>query len=253
MQNEQTRKPRNSNRIKPRKVHFHYENGNDNEYNNDIFNRNKLAFNMENELTFNMEANISKDKDIRSKDLDVNVNNDSVNNDSVNKTIYRYKFKEDTLSELYTFAKIHEFDDRPDFKTAWEEWLDENNDLVKEEAVRLTDLGYSGNIINKMYISVRYYLRKKTTEKREPRKRRNYTGLTRLLLDSMDNHIKESIKDVHYKPSNGFNDYCINNEELLKMEMETVMEKYNSSSITDEIKAKIKKTYKNRYFMLQNK
>ena len=37
--------------------------------------------------------------------------------------IYRYKFTEHFMEELYEFSKIHQYDARKDFKEAWKIWI----------------------------------------------------------------------------------------------------------------------------------
>ena len=168
-----------------------------------------------------------------------------------NLNIYRYKFTDEIIIEIHDFAKIHQFDERKDFKDAWNNWIIENDSLISTEVQRLIELGYEGDVIDKMYKSARYYFRKKTTEKKEPNKRRNYIGLQKELLESMDNHIKNNIKNEDYKPSIGFDNFCKENLNLLKIEINKLIH-FNITD-TQEIKNKIKKTYKNRYFMVINK
>lgn len=165
-----------------------------------------------------------------------------------NYNIFRFKFTEDFTSELYKFSKIHQYDHRKDFKEAWELWIEDNDGLVSEEVRRLTNIGYDGDILDKMFKSARYYFRKKSTEKKAPATRRVYVGLNKDLLDSMDEHIKTNIVNDDYKPSDGFDEFCKQNIELLKQEVQNLC----NSGITDsnEIKQKIKKTYKNRYFLI---
>jgi hypothetical protein len=165
--------------------------------------------------------------------------------------IYRYKFSDGFIEELYKFSKIHQYDKRKDFKDAWELWLDTNSTLILEESTRLSDLGYDGDILNKMFTSARYYFRKKGTEKKEPRIRCTYVGIQKELLDAMDNHITLNLNKSSYKPSTGFVEFCKEHIELLKQEIELLI-KFNVVS-PDEIKNKVKKTYKNRYFMIINK
>lgn len=176
---------------------------------------------------------------------------DVTNTDSTNINIYRYKFKETFTKELYRFSKIHQYDHRKDFKESWNIWVEDNDEIVSEEVTRLTNLGYNGNVLDKMFKSGRYYFRKKSTEKKEPRERRKYNGVQKEFLDSMDKHIETNIKSTDYKPSDGFELYCNINTDLLKEEIKRLME----GGITDmkEIQAKIKKTYKNRYFLFINK
>ena len=180
-----------------------------------------------------------------------NNNNDNKNNNENNVSIYRYKFTDDFTKELYTFSKIHQYDHRKDFKEAWDIWIEDNDNLVDDEVRRLTNLGYDGDIIDKMFKSARYYFRKKNNENNEPQKRRVYIGVQKDLLDSMDEHIISNINNKDYKPSEGFSLFCKEKIELLKEEVNNLCK----AGFTDhiEIKDKIKKTYKNRYFMLVKK
>jgi hypothetical protein len=175
--------------------------------------------------------------------------NDELHSDNELKiNIFRYKFTDEFNNELYKFSKIHQYDDRKTFKDAWNIWKDENEELINEEVRRLTLLDYDGDIMDKMFKSARYYFRKKSTEKKEPRERCKYIGMQKDLLDAMDNHIKENIKNDEYKPSNGFIQFCKENVELLKEEIIILCK----NSIVDPIiiRDKMKKTYKNRYFII---
>ena len=165
--------------------------------------------------------------------------------------IFRYKFSDDFIQPLYQFSKIHQYDHRKDFKEAWNIWIEENEDLVGKEVRRLTELDYKGDILDKMFKSARYYFRKKSTEKKDPKKRRVYVGIQSELLAAMDKHISSNKKNEDYKPSNGFDDFCKQYIELLKVEVTNLCKSGIKDS--DEIKNKIKKTYKNRYFMSTSK
>ena len=93
--------------------------------------------------------------------------NDKENsNNELSNMIYRFKFTEDFMSELYKFSKIHQFDDRKDFKEAWKIWTEENEQIIDSEMCRLLHLGYNGDVLDKMFKSARYYFRKKGTEKK---------------------------------------------------------------------------------------
>lgn len=162
--------------------------------------------------------------------------------------IYRFKFTTDFMEELYNFSKIHQYDERKDFKEAWTIWTEENDEIIQQEIARLEKLGYEGDIMDKMFKSARYYFRKKSTEKKEPKQRRQYISVPRELLDSMDRHIEEYIYDSNYQPKTGFLEFCKNNEEILKDTVAKIYEQgVKDSNIIED---KIKKTYKNRYFML---
>ena len=159
--------------------------------------------------------------------------------------IYRYKFTEEFIEYLYNFSKIHQYDDRKDFKEAWIKWTEEHDDIVNMENRRLTNLGYDGNVLDKMFKSARYYFKNKSPEKKEPKERRQYISVNRELLNAMDMHIKENMTDKEYKPKLGFSSFCEKNTDLLN---ETI----SKLSVNDAelISDKIKKTYKNRYFMI---
>ena len=170
---------------------------------------------------------------------------------NVNVNIFRYKFTDDFTGELFKFSKIHQYDHRKDFKEAWNIWTEDNDDIVSEEVRRLTNLHYDGDILDKMFKSARYYFRKKSTEKKEPLKRRDYIAIHRDLLDAMDDHIKSNISGDDYKPSDGFDEFCKANIDLLKEEVNILCRNGFTNSV--EIKNKIKKTYKNRYFLIISK
>ena len=189
-------------------------------------------------------------------DTIINTNNtiNTINNKPINtnkSTIFRFKFSDEFISELSQFAKIHQYDDRHEFKEAWNNWVEENQDLVDTESRNLINNGYNGDVLDKMFKSARYYFRKKSTEKKDPVVRRTYINVDKQLLDAMDEHIMENIDDDDYQPKNGFTDFCNSNIELLKK----VVNEICQSGIKDarEIEDKIKKTYKNRYFVLVKK
>lgn len=179
------------------------------------------------------------------------IDDNSEKNNDININIYRYKFTNQFTDELYKFSKIHQYDHRKDFKEAWDIWINENSELIDGETVRLKNLGYDGDILDKMFKSARYYFRKKSTEKKAPAKRRIYVGSQKELLTSMDQHIQSSILTGEFKPSDGFDDFCQKNVEILKEQVN----QFIRTGITDsmEIKSKIKKTYKNRCFLIISK
>jgi hypothetical protein len=190
-------------------------------------------------------------QDTRRNDEDIYDINNKTNDINVPIGIYRYKFTNEFTNELYKFSKVHQYDHRKDFKEAWEIWTDENSDLISSETRRLIDLGYDGDVLDKMFKSARYYFRKKSTEKKAPVKRRIYVGSQKELLETMDAHIKSSILAGEFKPSDGFDEFCKQNVEILKDQVNQFIRAGISDS--NEIKSKIKKTYKNRYFLVISK
>jgi hypothetical protein len=205
----------------------------------------------------NNDIDIIRTSDSRFDTLSNTERNENNNNkidkskNNVNVNIFRYKFTDEFTGELFKFSKIHQYDHRKDFKEAWNIWTEDNDDIVSEEVRRLTNLHYDGDILDKMFKSARYYFRKKSTEKKEPLKRRDYIAIQRDLLDAMDDHIKSNISGDDYKPSDGFDEFCKANIDLLKEEVNILCRNGFTNSV--EIKNKIKKTYKNRYFLIISK
>jgi hypothetical protein len=189
--------------------------------------------------------------------------------------IFRFKLNEDIIEMINRFAKIHQFDDRKTYKEEWSKWFNENNVLFEEEISRLTRLGYIGNIEYKMFNAGRYYFRKKNTE--EDKKEINLVGaedkkikIPRLyisadknMLDAMDKHIQASLNDDNDKnnklftPASGYNDFCKTHTALLSTEIKRIYNTFDNLDLKKEISAfiiqKIKKTYKNRYFIITRK
>jgi hypothetical protein len=208
----------------------------------DNINRVDESYRLDNEPTTIQNINNHKRED---EDED-----EDEDDENIIAAIYRYKFTQDFMDELYKFSKVHQYDDRSAFKEAWQEWTIDEEELIEEEMTRLEELGYDGDILDKMFKSARYYFRKKSTVKPEPKPRRKYIGVHKELLENMDSHIARGLASEDYKPSDGFNNFCVNNVDSLKVEVGRLLENDIDSN---EIMNKIKKTYKNRYFMLINK
>ena len=162
--------------------------------------------------------------------------------------IYRFKFSDDIMQAITEFSKIHQYEDRNDYKESWKEWCDDNSEFLEIETRRLIDLGYKGDVIDKMYKAGRYYFRKKTlSDSTETKKRRVYVAMNSTILSNMDKHIIDSIKSETYSPAEGYSEFCENNIELLKTEVARLLK---SGINSEDISSKIKKTYKNRYFII---
>ena len=173
------------------------------------------------------------------------VDTDIEDNDTNFINIFRYKFTKEFMEELYKFSKIHQYDHRKDFKEAWLLWKDENEEFVYDEVRRLNLLGCDKDVEDKMFKSARYYFRKKNTEKKAPTPRRDYVGTPKEFILLIDEHIKSNIGN---KPSECFSQFCKENTEELQKELIRILN--SGLTNTEEIKYKIKKTYKNRYFII---
>ena len=158
-------------------------------------------------------------------------------------SVYRHKFASTTIEHMDYFAKLHKDDDRKTFKEAWERWTNNNNEMIEMEKRLHSESGYKGDVIDKMYKSVRYYYRKKVVSviENKEQQRRDYVALDRELLREMNEHVSLN-KSI--KPAIAFDNFCEINQELIKIEALRLKEYLK----VDEIGEKIKKTYKNRHF-----
>ena len=165
--------------------------------------------------------------------------------------VLRFKFTQDVMDTILGFAKLHQYDDKASYKEAWDEWKDENEDMIQRESSRLLDLGYSGSVIDKMYKSGRYYFRTKSMEKVDPKTRRKYISMSKDIIAKMDEHIRMHLGNEDFTPANGYENFCKSYVVDLKEEVTRIVE---SGEITScDIVLKIKKTYKNRYFQIATK
>ena len=167
-----------------------------------------------------------------------------------NHQIYRYKFNDNIICKLTEFAKIHRHDDRHVYREAWNTWWDANADILDTEVRRLQDLGYGGCVQDKMYKAGRYYFREKDdSTKRKAQERRNYIAMSPDILGAMDEHLGAVMYGDDFTPALGYNWFCASYIPLLRLEILRL----NTSEALDaeDLIAKMKKTYKNRYFLLR--
>lgn len=173
--------------------------------------------------------------------------------------ILRFNFSEAIMAKIAYFAKLHQFDDRQTYKTHWTRWFSENHISLEAEIQRLNAIGYTGDVNEKMYKAGRYYFRKKKEDEKEgqdekevdkpPYTSKKYITMSKGLLAEMDKHIVSSIEnDTTYTPAKGYTAFCERYMALLAVETTrlTLATQLNDTQII----AKIKKTYKNRYFIV---
>ena len=185
--------------------------------------------------------------------------------------VLRFEFSDELIHQVTAFVATHRYDDRNTYKEAWTAWLLTKDiaALMDAEHARLNNLGYTGDVANKLFKSARYYFRGKlklqqlqqlqqqTRQQSQPSRRlrrQKYVSVNRALRDAMDDHIERGITT----PALGFADFCTAHAEdaVLKTEIASLFARYTSdtsdtsdTNIMREILNKLKKTYKNRYFM----
>ncbi len=198
-------------------------------------------------------------------------NNNDTNNNNHNHSIrvLRFEFSTAVTDALKAFTEVHRYDDRKTYKEAWAQWLahDEIAALFKADVERLTNLGYTGDVADKLYKSGRYYFRQKTygfpnlSLHAEPlgvrgaSAPRKYITMNRALLCAMDDHIERGLRtNDAYTPAIGFSDFFKTHasSDLLRTEVANLIRRYHhdDANAPKKIHEKLKKTYKNRYFIL---
>ena len=163
--------------------------------------------------------------------------------------VYRYKLNPDIIEMVAQFAKLHQYDDRKDYKEAWQEYIDKHKDQIKREETRLANLGYEGDLHDKMFKSGRYYYRNKPNTKSKPKERRKYIALENNVVQSVYRYIHD--QGINLKPAEGYKQYIEINNELIKAEINRLKE--GSTLSEEDIMLKIKKSYKNQYFNMRKK
>jgi len=168
-------------------------------------------------------------------------------------TIYRFKFTSGFQLALESFANIHRFDDISVFRENWKCWCEENASLIRDETNQLDALGFTKSMEDKMYKSVRYYFKNKPLTKKEPRQRKKYIGLRAELLESISTHITEIAVVDNLKPALAYKNFIGNSDynTHCSTEAQRLADEFNMDEA--EIAVKLKKTYKNRYFIHQRR
>lgn len=161
--------------------------------------------------------------------------------------IYRFKFCQDFLDVLVEFSRIHQFDDTKTFKEAFEMFCEDNAEIIEKETNNLKTLGYQGNVTKKIYISARYYFKNKDYKPQEKKQRRKYITQDKDFICSIDEHVIIAIRKGK-KPAAALCEFNENFDNIVNDEKSRLKEFLNTEQ---EILSKIKKTYKNRYFLQQ--
>ena len=187
--------------------------------------------------------------------------------------IFRFEFSEDIMELIKRFSLIHQYDERKVYKERWNNWFQEHKEIMEREMHRMIDLGYEGDVHDKMFKAGRYYFRKKNIKKdkedkedkegrdantmdlkkkndeKTPQKKRNYISMLQTTLDAMDKHLQEQLEtNDNFSPASGFDNFCANFTTIIRTEVNRMVTENEMK--TTEISNKIKKTYKNRYYMI---
>jgi len=191
--------------------------------------------------------------------------------------VFRFNLSNEMVDALSDFSKMHQFDDRRAYTDAWNEWKNAPHisKLMADEIERLQNLDYRGSadsIENKIFKSGRYYFRNKSFVKVPPKPRGKYISVSKELICAMDEHIlmgttrttrttsttsttSRTTSDNNNdgkipSPAELFNEFCKSCVDILKMEIDRLVDLEEFSENPTLIISKMKKTYKNRAFQI---
>lgn len=186
---------------------------------------------------------------------------------------YRFNISNELKELIINFVRNHRFDTTEEFQKSWEEFIDYNDEIIIQERNMLKANGYNGCVDNKLYKSARFYYLNKVlqekksvsecrvdppirriinTDKQGGKMKRKYTTVSDDFKDCIDAHIEEIVARTSNKskPSECYEDFCLNNVEKIKDEINLLIAK---GFETGRISNKFKKTYKNRFFNYQKR
>lgn len=194
---------------------------------------------------------------------------------------YRFKLSPEVQDILAAFSRDHREDSRSVYKSEWEAWLKEHHAVLEQERSRLKELGYGGDVDDKMYKAGRYYFRSRAgavktqsrvdeeskTMLRQERDgmdgldggddkvvqkvRRKHISTTREIRTEMDKHIEESQKLEGFRPAAGYALFVETHDGIIQEEIKRLGQEHGATVIAAE--KKLQSTYKNRYFMYRKK
>jgi len=177
---------------------------------------------------------------------------------------YRFTFNTNVAEELAIFAKVHQHDDRKTFKEQWTNWIKSENiePILNEEIKRLTNNGFKGDVLDKMFKSTRYYFRTKITDQeKETKTRKEYESISKDIQEIMDEHIHSQInsqiktkndqKISTISPAKSFDLYLSENKNLFIEELKQNKQGKIIKEDCENLINKYKKTYKNRFYNIR--
>lgn len=169
---------------------------------------------------------------------------------------YRIIFGEEIKDNIAYFADVHRYDKIKEFREAWDEFVDEHSELFQREyhtQSRKNELKYQ-EMIQKLFTSARYYHRKKSGKSSNggnggnvDTSRGSYKTASKELISCMDEFILHESKVGREKPSAAWTWFVGVHQDTLKEEIE------QWDMDDEEGWAKMKKTFKNRFYRFRIK
>jgi hypothetical protein len=211
-------------------------------------------------------VNISQHKTLQKKELQ---------NTNIKIQLTKYAFSDEFSHEIHAFSKEHYQEPLKVFKESWQTWISipDIQTAIQNEIAFIKSKHFSGtddDIMQKIYISARFYYRKK--EKKEKKimgtkvdhddelnhKQKLHVGFSQGFIQFMDTYIQKQIvaashnKDIiKISQKESFQQFTLTHISDIKNELFILKEKYDALEqdfVSLDIAQKIKKAYQNRFY-----
>jgi hypothetical protein len=183
--------------------------------------------------------------------------------------VHRFKYSGTMITLLSNFAGVHRNDDRKDFRKFWDEFVENNLGVFEREVTIMKSRGFIGDPYNAIYKSTRFYYRKiyDDSGKKKNTKKHPYSKFPSELLKLIDIVIEkyismnlEQVTDNEYicniTPASCYTDFCDEYENDLFIHIGNYVRQTHSIGgdvSSSRISNKLKKTFKNRFYKIQEK
>lgn len=168
----------------------------------------------------------------------------------MSQTTYRFKFNKELLDSIREFSKLHSNDNCDDFLDAFHLWKRVNNEIISLEEKRILDLGFNGNIEEKIYKSARYYFKNKknTTYKLNKQLKTNYIPRNPVFFKMMETYINKN----PIKASLLYKEFINETDTHILSEINTEIVRLKTFELNQtECLQKIKKMFNNAYYKIK--
>ena len=168
----------------------------------------------------------------------------------MSQTTYRFKFNKELLDSIKEFSKLHSNDNCDDFLDAFHLWKRVNNEIISLEEKRILDLGFNGNIEEKIYKSARYYFKNKknTTYKLNKQLKTNYIPRNPVFFKKMETYINKN----PIKASLLYKEFINETDTHILSEINTEIVRLKTFELNQtECLQKIKKMFNNAYYKIK--
>lgn len=177
---------------------------------------------------------------------------------------FRFKISNSELyDEIVQFSKTYKYSTNEVLKQQYERWCNQDNIwcMIHNEEIMLRRNGYdlnNNNIHQKIYKSIKYYhiknMLNNTSFQSSNESKKNKTNNIKLRFSSeliylVKQYIEDSYNNDEFKPSLCFNTFC----EKYNEQINTEKNNYDDEITEKEFNQKLKKMFKNQYFMKYKK